>query len=263
MQYNLYGVLGRSLPHTLSPQLHGALYDMTGHKGIYNVFEVEPQQLKDVIPAAKTLGIRGFNVTIPYKKDIMVYLDAVDPMAQKLGAVNTVKIDNGVAHGFNTDYYGFPMSLLHAGIDIRGKSFLMCGVSGAGLAIREALLDYGASDVLAASTDPKKGIPYNKLHALPHMDVIINCTPLGMYPDVDASVVGADILGKFETAVDIVYNPVETFFLKTARRCGLATLSGLYMLIFQGIKSFEIWTGIDVDTGVPDVIFDKLNTRLL
>ena len=259
----VFGVLGRSLPHTLSPQLHNMIYEFTGYSGTYNIFEVEPEQVENVVSSAKGLNISGINVTIPYKQDVIPFLDDIDPQAKELGAVNTIKLENGIATGYNTDYYGFLMSLLHKGIEIKDKSFLLCGVSGSGKAIHRALINYGAREVLAASTNPEKGIPYSEIEKLPDMDVIVNCTPVGMYPKTEFCVVEDSVFDKFNTAVDIIYNPVETLFLKKAREKGLRTLSGLYMLIFQGIKSFEIWTGKSVDSVCADMIFEKLRQELI
>jgi len=244
----LYGLIGEKLGHSLSPQLHRCIYRETGRRGAYYTpYEVERERLDQVVPAMRTLGIGGFNVTMPYKQDIMQYLDGVERDARAIGSVNTLlrRCDGGV-WGHNTDAYGFVASLGYHGVEIEGKRFVMCGMSGAGRAIRHGLTQAGAAEVVVVSTDPQKGISYRELEQLPPKDVIVNCTPLGMFPHVDRCAVDDKVLQKFAVAVDIVYNPLETLFLRKARGLGLATVDGLYMLIFQGMRSFEIWT----DTGL-------------
>ncbi len=258
-----FGILGSPLSHSLSPQLHQLIYGHTGFAGAYNLFSVQPAKLGEAIAGLRVLGVRGVNVTIPYKQQIIPYLDELSPEAERIGAVNTVSFaPDGKTTGYNTDYYGFLMQLSRDGVEVKGKRFLLCGMSGAAHAIRQALEDNGASQVLVASTDPEKGMAYHSLAQLPDMDVIVNCTPLGMYPNVDASVVGVDVLGKFHTAVDIVYNPGNTKFLQLAAGLGMTTSKGLQMLVYQGMKAFTIWTGIQPEDTVGDAIFQELTDIL-
>jgi len=239
-------------------------YRQTGFEGVYNQFEVPPESVGGVVGALRTLGIRGINVTMPYKQAIIGQLDALSPEADRIGAVNTVDMGpDGTATGYNTDYYGFLGQLAHADVQVGGRRFVVCGMSGAGKAVYNALVDSGAAEVLVASTSPQKGVPYESLRTVTGYDTIVNCTPLGMRPNTEASVVDAQVLRRFSTAVDIVYNPVDTLFLRTARDLGLKTVGGLPMLVFQGIKSFQIWTGREVPGEAADSIINKLQQRFL
>lgn len=257
-----FGVIGNPVSQSLSPQLHRMLYDATGFDGDYSRYHVEPQHLENVIPAMKALGISGINVTSPYKRAIMPYVDVVSSAAEKIGAVNTIHIENGVATGYNTDGYGFAKSLLNAGIEIAHKKFAVCGTSGAGKAVSDALLKYSAAAVVAVSTHAEQGMPYSELERMADMDVIVNCTPLGMSPHEDESPVKPEDFKNFKVAVDLIYNPAETAFLRDARNMGLQTLNGLPMLVFQGIRSFEIWTGLEPPPELADKIIARLSGLL-
>lgn len=259
----IFGVIGNPVSHSLSPQLHRMIYEALGFNGDYSRYHVEPYQVENVIPAMKALGIAGINVTSPYKWAIMPYLDEISGAAEKIGAVNTVHIsENGFAVGYNTDGYGFAKSLLNAGIEIAYKKFAVCGISGAGKAVSNALLKYSAAAVIAVSTDSDKGMSYSELERLSDMDVIVNCTPLGMASHVNESPVSPEVFKNFKAAVDLIYSPAETVFLRDARLAGLQTLNGLPMLVFQGMRSFEIWTGIKPPQGLANEIITRLSGML-
>lgn len=259
----IFGVIGNPVSHSLSPALHGMLYEQTGFDGNYSRYPVAKDEIKNVITAMKTLGISGINVTSPYKRDIIPFMDELSSEAAEIGAVNTVHLrEDGTVMGHNTDSYGFAESLLHAGIEIAGKSFVVCGTSGAGKAVCHALNQYGAAKVVTASTNAENGVAYSELEHMHGIDVIVNCTPLGMRPHEDESPVPPHIFGNFSAAVDLIYNPWETVFLRGANRAGLKTLNGLPMLVFQGIRSFELWTGIDVKGGGADKIIGSLSCIL-
>ena len=255
----LFGLLGHGLSHSLSPQLHRLIYQQAGYDAVYGLFDVPHENVSQVIPAMRALGICGINVTSPHKQAILQSLNGFSPEASKIGAVNTVLLrEDGKAWGYNTDYFGFLLCLKRHNIPVAGKSFLICGMSGAGRAIYHALADSGASRLAVASTDPTKGIAYADIPSLGKMDVIINCTPLGMHPHTDACAVPSQVFGQFDAAVDLIYNPHETLFLRAARECGLQTAGGLYMLIFQGMQSFYIWTGIQPDMDAADAVYAEL-----
>lgn len=254
-----FGIIGNPVKYSLSPVFHPMIYDAVGFSGSYGRFLVLPEDVKNVPAAMKTLGIRGLNVTSPYKSDIMPYIDELSPEAAEIGAVNTVLLrDDGTTVGYNTDGYGFAESLLHAGIEIKGKSFAVMGISGAGRAVCWGLEKYGASNVTGVSTKPEKGISYAELETLTGMDVIVNCTTVGMSPDIDMSPVNPEVLANFKAAVDLIYSPAETQFLKDAGKSGLKTLNGLPMLVLQGIRSFKLWTGIEADREISCKIINNL-----
>lgn len=256
----LYGLIGNPLGHSISPQLHRYIYRATGRRGAYYTpYEVAAESLEQVGQAMRTLGIRGLNVTIPYKQDILRQLDGISQEAREIGAVNTIKLDERGLWGYNTDAYGFVASLAYHGVEIRGKRFVICGMSGAGRAVIYGLKQAGAAEVTVASTDPAKGISYRELERSGGGDVIVNCTPLGMSPGVDRSIVGEAVLRKFGAAVDIVYNPLRTRFLKTAEQLGLTAVGGLYMLLFQGMRSHEIWTGSKLEKNLAGELYQELS----
>lgn len=258
-----FGIIGNPVAQSISPVFHRMIYAETGFKGNYSHFPVMKNEVENVIPAMKTLGISGINVTSPYKQDIMPFLDEISPEAAEIGAVNTVHLrENGTAIGFNTDSYGFAESLLGAGVEIEGKAFAVCGISGAGKAICHALRQYGAASVAAVSTNPEKGVAYSELEHMRDMDVIVNCTPLGMAPHECESPVSPRVFANFSTAVDLIYNPWETVFLRDARLAGLKTLNGLPMLVLQGIRSFTLWTGLEVPSPVAEKIIGELTCIL-
>lgn len=261
MEY--YGIIGNPIGHSLSPLLHSLIYEQLGHLAQYSRFPVDPANISEVIPAIKALGLRGINVTSPHKQAILPYLDALSPAAEAIGAVNTVSIrEDGSSWGDNTDAYGFAESLVRFGVEIPGKRFVLCGNSGAGKAVVYALETGGAADVLVASTDPSKGIPYSELPGLSPRDVIVNCTPVGMHPKINQSVVDKAALSRFGAAVDLIYNPIETMFMQRAATLGLTTFNGLWMLIYQGIRSFELWTGEDISRLDVDAIYQRLKEAI-
>lgn len=259
-----FGVIGNPVAHSLSPVFHRMIYAATGFDGNYSHFLVMKDEVANVIPAMKTLGISGINVTSPYKMDIMPFLDELSPEAAAIGAVNTVHLrEDGTSIGYNTDGYGFAESLLAAGIEIKGRSFAVCGISGAGMAVCYALEAYGAANVVKVSTDPQKGTAYSELENMSGMDAIINCTLLGMSPRESESPVSPRVFGNFKEAVDLIYNPAETVFLRDARLAGLKTLNGLPMLVMQGIRSFTLWTGIDIPNSEAGKIICDLTCILM
>lgn len=258
-----YGVIGRPIGHSLSPLLHRLIYEQTGYRAEYSRFDVDPARMEGVIPAMRALGLRGLNVTSPHKLHILPYIDELSPTAATIGAVNTVLIrEDGTVYGDNTDSYGFAHTLSHGGIATQGGRFVLCGYAGAGKAVVHALEQGGAKEIVIASTDPEKGISYEELKRSEPRDVIINCTPVGMTPNVEESVVDGDTLALFSAAVDLIYHPPETKFMRLAAERGLKALNGLWMLIYQGIRSFEIWTGCDTAGIDVDKIYDTLRGEL-
>lgn len=258
-----YAVIGKPIAHSLSPLLHRLIYEQTGYRAEYGRFEVDPADIAGVVPALRTLGVRGVNITSPHKLAILPHVDELAPDAAAIGAVNTLLLrEDGTTWGDNTDSAGFAASLAHHGVEISGRRFVLCGRSGAGAAVRHALEAHGAAEILFASTDPAKGISYDELRRSEPRDVIVNCTPLGMHPDVDRCVVDEETLSRFTTAVDLIYSPPETLFLKRAASLGLRTMNGLWMLIFQGIRSFVVWTGADTSAIDADAIYAALEKEV-
>lgn len=267
---NFYGLIGEKLGHSLSPEIHSLILKKLNQKGTYNLFEVKRENIPSALCGLKALEARGVNVTIPYKIDVMKYMDKLSKEAEKIGAVNTISFDNNGLTGYNTDYSGFGVSLKKAEIQVGNNSFAVLGTGGVSKAVIQYLIDNNAGEIVNASRSTEKIlnkdinvrlVPYAELSSLRGLDVIINCTPLGMYPNIDASPVDNEVLSHFSTMVDLIYNPKETQLLKSAAGLGLKTLNGLYMLIAQAVAAQEIWNGISIKKETVDDIYNVIESR--
>ena len=218
----LTGLLGSPVAHSVSPLMHNEAFRYLGLDYVYLCFDVTEETLPQAVEGLKACGIKGFNLTMPNKNKIVELLDELSPTAQLIGAVNTVRNDNGKLKGFNTDGYGFTQSARDAGCDVKGRTITVMGVGGAGMAI------CGQS-------------------ALEESNLLINATSVGMVPDVTGTVIPDKALFHPElTVADVVYEPRETRLLREAREAGCPTFNGMYMLLHQGVKAFHIWTGLDM-----------------
>lgn len=252
-----YGLIGYPLGHSLSPLIHRELFQCSGREGDYRLIEITPQTLVEKFNDLK--GLSGFNVTIPHKMAVVPLLDSISDRASLYGAVNTVQIKDGRTFGHNTDCYGFLRSLDSAGIPLAGK-VLVCGAGGVArmfafeavlagadvtVAVRDA--DLPAANALAADTAEKlqKEIHVTKLNQVNgNWDLIVNGTPVGMFPKVDACVLDAAVIQKAGAVFDAVYNPSQTLFIKTAADFGIPHLNGLPMLVWQAAVAQEIWNDV-------------------
>jgi len=258
-------LIGDPVSHSISPAMHNAAFKELGLDYIYLPFRVKPESLNDSLKGLRALGIAGFNVTIPHKVAIMPLLDKLDPLAEKIGAVNTVLNNKGVLKGFNTDGPGFITALKTSGIEPDGKKVVLLGAGGAARAIAFSLAESGAyisilnrrqeydwavnlatsivikchkKDVTALELSDK-----SLKKELKDADILVNATPLGMTPGIENTPVAGELLTDGLTVFDIVYNPVETRLIREAKAAGLKTISGIDMLVMQGALAFEIWTG--------------------
>lgn len=264
---NLYGLIGKTLGHSISPKIHSLILESLNLNGFYNLFEVNNEDLKKAVIGLKALGAKGINVTIPHKVNIMQYLDDVSLEASKIGAINTIDFKENKLVGYNTDYYGFGESLKKEKIEVHNKEAVILGTGGASKAVFHYLLDNGINDIIFVSRIPKntkdklkdfKVISYEDMNKLNCKDIIINCTPCGMYPKVESCSVDKSILSKFSSAVDLIYNPIETMFLREAREIGVKTVNGLYMLVAQAIASQEIWQRMEISQGIKKHIYEVI-----
>ncbi len=232
-----YGVLGKSLPHSYSPQIHKefASYE-------YGILERSEEQVQAIFEGKEDLA--GFNVTIPYKKLAMSLCAELSDEASAVGAVNTVvRLSDGTFKGYNTDVYGFMYMLERANIEINGKSCLILGTGGASVAIEYALKTLGAATIRFCSRSGE--INYENVYDVAaDTEVIVNTTPVGMYPKVDATPIGLEGFKKLEAVADIVYNPSRTRLMCDAIAMGLKVAGGLSMLVAQAYKAMTIFKGI-------------------
>ena len=204
----------------------------------------------------------GFNVTVPYKEKVLKYLDGTSQEAKSIGAVNTVIKSGGRLYGYNTAPYGFGELLKVNGVEVKGKSFVILGSGGASKSVSYILKKMGAESVKIASRNRAKcgdseHITYECLQNYKG-DVLVNTTPVGMYPNVDACPVSDEVICNFAIIVDIVYNPMFTKLLQSAVRLGKKAVGGLYMLVAQAMKSQEIWSNSAADKSVTREIYNKL-----
>ncbi|QZY53639.1 shikimate dehydrogenase [Crassaminicella profunda] len=263
----LYGLIGEKLTHSFSPKIHEIIFKELKRKGHYHLFEIKRENLKDALYGLKALEVGGVNVTIPYKVDLMKYLDEISEEAKRIGAVNTICFRDGKTIGYNTDYYGFGMMLDTNDIQIENKRAAVLGTGGASKAVLQYLLDGGIKDITLVSRDVHKGkekykefkmISYKEVKTLKDYDMLINCTPCGMYPHVDVSPVKKEDLLNFHTAIDLIYNPQETLLLKESKEKGLKAVNGLYMLVGQAIKAQELWNDVKIDNHICDKVYEEI-----
>ena len=234
MKQRPYGVLGRSLGHSYTPVIYRDLAGLD-----YRTFEREPEEVASFLAGDSWEGI---NVTIPYKRDVMPYLDDVSPIARRLGNVNTItRLPDGRLRGDNTDYYGFRVLIQSMEIDLAGKTALVFGGDGgAGSTCCTVLSDLGMEVHPVARAG---AVTYDDLGRWGHAAVAVNCTPVGMYPACPASVCSLDALSGLEGLIDIVYNPARTDLMMQAERRGIPCAGGLLMLVAQAARAVELYTG--------------------
>ena len=235
----VYGLLGRTLSYSYSPRIHKALagYD-------YTLFEKEPEQLAEFLQSGE---FDGLNVTIPYKKSVIPYLDQLSPVAKRLGAVNTiVRKPDGTLIGHNTDYFGFSAMVSNAGIQVADKKALVLGSGGASNTAVAVLKELGANVIVISRSGENN---YSNLQLHRDAALIVNATPVGMFPNVDDTPVSLDSFPKLEAVLDLNYNPSRTKLLLDAESRGLIAENGLLMLVAQAKESAEWFTGTSIPEG--------------
>lgn len=245
------GLLGRKLGHSYSPQIHSLLGSYS-----YSLYEKEPEQLEDFLRSAVFSGI---NVTMPYKKDVIAHLDELSPVAEKLGAVNTIVRRNGKLIGHNTDYFGFRSMLEQSGMTVAGKKCLVLGSGGASNTVASVLTELGAQVVIISRWGRNT---YDNIGNHADASLIVNATPVGMYPNVGDSAVCMDELPNLEGVLDLIYNPARTQLLLDAEQRGLVTMNGLWMLVAQAKESAEWFTGTHIDDSKIEQIHTILKRQM-
>ena len=227
------GLLGRKLGHSYSPQIHSLLGNYH-----YDLIEVEPELLKSALDNTE---YTGFNVTIPYKKAVIPFCDTLSPVAQRLGAVNTiVRRRDGSLIGHNTDYFGFQTMVESTGLQVSGKKVLVLGSGGASNTVCAVMEQLGANVIVISRSGDNN---YGNIHLHSDAAVIVNATPVGMYPAVGISPVDLAAFPMLEGVLDVIYNPARTQLLLDAEKRGLITANGLLMLVAQAKESAEWFTG--------------------
>ena len=255
-------VIGDPIEHSVSPKMHNAVLKELCLDYVYIAFKVKKENLKEAVQGFKSLGIQGINVTIPHKVDIMQYLDEIDPTAMKIGAINTIKNENGYLKARNTDGEGALKSLLDNGYNPKGKKITIIGAGGASRAISFFIAQHASeltifdinselSHKLATNLSQFYSIPIKSYpltdeklkYEIETSDLLINTSPIGMYPKIEESPVSKEMLHQKLTVFDIVYNPIQTRLLKDAKELGCKCIPGIDMFVNQGAIAFEWWTG--------------------
>ena len=246
------GLLGRKLGHSYSPQIHEFLGDYS-----YVLFEKEPEDVGDFV---KNGDYTGINVTIPYKKDVIPYLDELSPLAHRMGAVNTiVRRANGSLFGHNTDYFGFSDLVRRSGITVTGKKVLVLGSGGASNTAVKVLEDMGAEVVIISRSGANN---YGNLHLHTDASVIVNTTPVGMYPNTDAQAVDLKQFPKLEGVLDMIYNPARTQLMMDAETLGLPHENGLWMLVAQAKEAAEYFGGKPLEDSLIETVHRRMSARM-
>ena len=252
-----FALTGFPLGHSMSPVIHRELFKINGFDASYELREISPDSFSQGIEVLK--NFKGFNVTIPHKTAIIPFLDKLSERAELFGAVNTVDSKNGILTGYNTDCFGFLRALEMAGIELKGN-VLLCGSGGVSrmfafesviagakltIAVRDADVDAANQIKKEVADKLNKTVDVITLDEVSgEYDVLINGTPVGMFPNVDACVLPKEKVQSCKAVFDAIYNPMETLLLKYAKECGAKYSNGLPMLVWQAAVAQEIWLGV-------------------
>ncbi len=269
----LYAVFGDPVEHSLSPVMHNAAFAALGMDCEYHKFRVTKDDLKEAIHGAKAMGFGGLNLTIPLKEKALRLVEP-NPLAEAVGAVNTIEFRGDSIIGHNTDGIGALNSLKLSGIVISHSNVLLLGAGGAARAVAYQLASNGARVTIANRT-PKRAVELaanvssvgrvegtgleDLANLVEQSHIIINTTSVGMHPDIDQTLVTEDMMHAGQVVFDLVYNPLQTKLLKEAKKAGAITVDGIKMLVLQGVESFRIWTGVEppvdiMERAVRDVL---------
>jgi shikimate dehydrogenase len=275
----LLALFGNPLASTMSPLMHNTMFLQMNLNDLYIPFEVKEDAFGETVKSMKYFNFAGGNVTSPYKTTIIQYLDEIDEKAEIIGAVNTLTLNNGVLKGFNTDGDGLVESLRYEkNVDPKGSTFIILGSGGAARAIVMTLALEGAAKIYIANRTLSKALELakdvNKIRNcaeavemksselqryIPDADVIINTTKVGMYPHVDETPIEIKVTNNKLVACDIVYNPIQTKFLQSMAQQGCDVVTGVGMLVNQGVEAFKIWTN---KTPPRDQLYALVNETL-
>jgi len=248
--YDVYGIIGDPVSHSLSPIMHNLAFRELGLKAVYGAFMVKSAKLEKAIEGIRALNIKGLSVTIPHKEHVMKYLDEIDKTASKIGAINTIVNKEGFLIGYNTDWIGVLKSFTESGVELKNKKVIIVGAGGASKAVIYAVISGGAKvvEVYNRTFEKAKALeekfeivakPWEELKNASG-DIIIQTTSVGLKSW--ETPVEEEVLSRFKVAMDIVYLPLKTKFLSLAEKyCKI--IDGLQMLLYQGVEQFKLWTG--------------------
>ena len=277
----VFGLIGHPVEHSMSPVLHHTLADILGHEIAYVPFDVK-RDLQSAVKGAYELNIQGMNVTVPYKQEVMSYLSEIDPLAKKIGAVNTLVRCEGGYKGYNTDMPGLKRAMEQDGVTIAGSNFYLIGAGGVARAVLLMLLENGAKHIhlLNRSVDRaadlmktfekeyRAEVTYGDLKSYKNVSlenaIAIQATNVGMYPNVEeAAIEELDFYKNIDVAYDLIFNPAVTKFMRLAETCGKRAYNGLKMLLFQGIIAYEYWNKVSVSDDAAAKVYDAMLEELI
>lgn len=265
-----FGLVGGRLGHSFSPQIHQEIFAALGIDGSYTLLEMPAARLEEEFSLLRS-EYGGVNVTIPHKVAVLPLLDEISPEAAAIGAVNTILFTDGRAVGYNTDYFGFGRMLEHNGLSVDGRSACVLGTGGASRAVLQYLRDHGAGKltVISRSTAEASAEIRERYRVKTYAelsgeggDLLLNCTPVGMFPAVEESPVSAEVVGRFAAVADLIYNPAETRLLRLARAQHKPAVNGLFMLVAQAVAAEELWLGRSLGMELIARITQKIEKRL-
>ncbi len=259
-------LIGDPVEHSISPTIHNEAFKRLNLNYIYLAFKVSSHDLENAVKGLKALGAAGFNVTLPHKVTVIKYLDEVTPEARAIGSVNTVVNERGKLVGHNTDVVGVINTFKSAGISLLGTTAVVLGAGGASRAVIHALVSCGSGRIYVINRTYEKAVELVKEYAskfpdvefkpmyltmndlrsaLDQAQILINTTSVGMFPNINESLVPPELIRSDIIVFDIVYNPVETKLLRDAKSRSAPTIDGVHMLVHQAAASFKLWTGVD------------------
>lgn len=244
-----FALLGEHLSHSYSPIIQKRMFEMKNLDYTYELLEIKDSEIEATLNKLKTNEYSGYNVTIPYKKAVIPYLDKISDEAMAIGSVNTIKYENGLLVGYNTDYYGFKEELEFYNVLVKDKVCYVLGSGGASLAIKKALLDMGAIIKNVSRTKSDNTITYDMLD-IKGDEIVVNTTPVGMYPNIDASPLSEMQAKKALAIVDIIFNPSITKLMSYNSN----SFNGLLMLIAQAKKAQDIWLGYEYNIDYNEML---------
>ena len=272
-----FGLIGEKLSHSLSPEIHKKIFENLKIFGNYSLIELKENKILDFF-RDKSKEYRGFNVTIPYKVKLMDFMEEISDEAREIGAINTIFQKNGKFYGYNTDYFGYKRTLKENNIDIKGKDITILGAGGASRAVLKYSFDEGVKNILIVARNIEKAkreldsllknrdniefLNFEEFEKRKEKGyLIVNCTPVGMFPNTLNSPISKESLENYENLVDLIYNPKETLFLKYGKELGKKSVNGLFMLVAQAVASQEIWQDKKIGNSVVKNIVSDLEEK--
>lgn len=286
MEYNGYtrtcGLIGNPVEHTLSPLIHNHIAEAEGCNMVYVPFHVETDRVGDAVRGAYALNLLGVNVTVPYKTDVIPFLKELDPLAARIGAVNTLVRTEGGFKGYNTDMPGLYRAMVNDGVCLEGRRVVILGAGGVARAVAVMLLEKGAAGVIllnrsleraqaiAEEVNELAGYPFASAYKnedyvklTEEKYLVIQATSVGMFPDTEKAVIeDPAFYERVEIGYDLIFNPGRTRFMKLTEAAGGRAYNGLKMLLYQGIIAYELWNETDISDALADRIYGEMEAAM-